>query len=154
MKNILYVSTGKKTNFTIHEQFSEKYDISKDVAYELLLITKQDMPEEQFEFRGVKYNGPFISGGVKDEFTNYRTWKATPKLEEDVEEMLFEDEITCPVCGSKQSDSWEACDDSDDEHCDDCGATYSYERNIEVSYTSNVVKYPKYEEFKLSKLEG
>lgn len=56
------------------------------------------------------------------------------------DEPSYTDEITCPWCGSEQGDSWEA-DDSDDEcMCEDCGNTYAYERNYEVTYSSNRVK--------------
>ena len=56
------------------------------------------------------------------------------------EDISFSKDITCPHCGSEDRDSWEASD-SDDEHCcDTCGSVFSYERNIEVTYSSSVIE--------------
>ena len=48
-----------------------------------------------------------------------------------------ENEIVCPYCGEKENDSWEAEDDGEIE-CD-CGETFEFVRNIEITYSS----YPK-----------
>lgn len=72
----------------------------------------------------------------------------TIKSLEDVDEVWGEYEITCPVCGCEQGDSWEMDDESDDEFCENCGATYSYTRNVEVTYSSSLVKYPKHKKYK------
>jgi hypothetical protein len=54
-----------------------------------------------------------------------------------------EREITCPNCGHVCSDSWERRADSiDDEYCDECGATYAWERDVSVDYSSVLVKPP------------
>lgn len=45
-------------------------------------------------------------------------------------------EIVCPYCGYKMSDSWEMSDDEDSWECSDCQETFSYKRNISISYTS------------------
>lgn len=49
-------------------------------------------------------------------------------------------EITCPHCGSESSDSWEASDSDDNHDCEVCGSVFSYERQIEVTYSSTIVK--------------
>jgi len=42
-------------------------------------------------------------------------------------------EITCPWCGNEIGDSWE-CGDDGKEECENCGHSYSYERNVDVTY--------------------
>lgn len=46
----------------------------------------------------------------------------------------YTDEITCPHCGCKFSDSWE-CDDGEHE-CGDCERTFDVVRNVEVTYST------------------
>lgn len=55
------------------------------------------------------------------------------------DELHCEDEITCPNCGYKISDSWE-CSDSGDKACSSCGSEYSYQRNVMVDYSMTVTK--------------
>ena len=48
----------------------------------------------------------------------------------------FTDEVVCPYCGQKFSDSWEL-DDSDDEmYCDECEKDFAFERHVIVTYSS------------------
>ena len=61
-------------------------------------------------------------------------WMNDPIDEEDTNE----DEITCPYCGIKSSDSWEASDE-DTIECDVCGSTYEYSRDVSVSYSSTII---------------
>ena len=49
-------------------------------------------------------------------------------------------EITCPFCGFQEMDSEECPDSKDEEECLECGSIFSYERKIEVSYSSTKVK--------------
>lgn len=58
-----------------------------------------------------------------------------------IDEETFEGEITCPVCGYVDHDSWEA-GDSDDEYECVCGAILSYSRSVSVDYSTKVVKMP------------
>lgn len=51
------------------------------------------------------------------------------------DEIFQSDEITCPYCGDKLSDSWE-CSDEDTNICQTCGSKYEYTRIVDVSYTS------------------
>ncbi|MDU6113799.1 MAG: hypothetical protein E6649_05245 [Paeniclostridium sordellii] len=64
------------------------------------------------------------------------------KFDEDIDDLetFGEDEITCPVCGSKQSDSWEYSCYSDTNICDDCGSEYDWSREVEVTYNSQATK--------------
>lgn len=52
----------------------------------------------------------------------------------------YTDEIVCPYCGYKESDSWEYNHNSDDMECTGCGKKFHYERNIEVTYTTNKIE--------------
>jgi hypothetical protein len=63
--------------------------------------------------------------------------------EEDLDN-FGEDEITCPVCGSKQSDSWEYSCDSDNHICEDCGSEYEWERVVDVTYSSQAINIGKH----------
>lgn len=56
------------------------------------------------------------------------------------DEVFASYDITCPHCGEFNSDSWE-CDDSDENVlCGTCGSTFSYTREVEVTYNSTIVK--------------
>lgn len=58
--------------------------------------------------------------------------------EEGIEDGCFEneDEITCPYCGYKEKDSWEAPDADDDYACMDCGKEFKMERVVTVTYST------------------
>lgn len=62
--------------------------------------------------------------------------ESTPKKDE----IHCSENITCPHCGNEDRDSWEASDSDDDHHCDTCGSVFSYERNIEITYSSSVIE--------------
>lgn len=63
------------------------------------------------------------------------------------EDKYYEDEITCPYCGYVHSDSYEYSDSDDNHKCGQCGGIFSYERNVEVTYSSTPVKAPEVKEF-------
>lgn len=63
------------------------------------------------------------------------------------EDKDFEDEITCPYCGYACSDSYEYSESEDDHECGQCGGVFSYERYVEVSYSSKPVKAPEIKSF-------
>jgi len=46
------------------------------------------------------------------------------------------DYVTCPYCGYEDHDSCELGDRDDDHECPRCGELFSYERFVNVSYTS------------------
>ena len=48
-------------------------------------------------------------------------------------------EITCPHCGHALSDSWEFADEGR-EICDACGEKFSFERDVEVTYSTAKLK--------------
>lgn len=45
-------------------------------------------------------------------------------------------EIVCPYCGHTFQDSWEYEDSDDECYCDECNKTFTYERYVQVTYTS------------------
>jgi len=53
-------------------------------------------------------------------------------------ETSHEDDITCPFCGQKVSDSWECTLDADVfvTECDDCGRQFSVTRHTCVTYST------------------
>jgi len=50
----------------------------------------------------------------------------------------FTDEIKCPYCGHSLRDSWELSGDSGEADCEleSCGKTFSYERHVDVCYST------------------
>ena len=56
------------------------------------------------------------------------------------DDVYCSDNITCPNCGQEDRDSWEAPDSDDEKYCEVCGSVFSYERNIEITYSSSVVE--------------
>lgn len=48
--------------------------------------------------------------------------------------------IKCPYCGYEDCDSWEAGDSSDSNKCGRCGLLFSYDRYVEITYTSNPIE--------------
>ena len=54
------------------------------------------------------------------------------------DELVFEPDITCPRCGEKQYDSWDEGNEGEIE-CYECNITYSFTRNIEETYSMEVI---------------
>lgn len=50
-------------------------------------------------------------------------------------EHYLESEITCPYCGWKDRDSWES-GDSGTMDCGNCDKQFTFERNVDVTYTT------------------
>lgn len=48
--------------------------------------------------------------------------------------------ITCPHCGDEDTDSWEAGDSDDALECDNCKSVFSYQRDVEVTYSSEIIE--------------
>jgi hypothetical protein len=47
---------------------------------------------------------------------------------------VTEDEITCPYCKHKLSESWECGDSDDKRECEECGKFFFYSREVTVEY--------------------
>jgi hypothetical protein len=58
------------------------------------------------------------------------------------EEEYGEDNIKCPVCGYEEPDSWEYAEESEESECGKCGAILSYNKNVSVTYNTQLVRKP------------
>ena len=96
--------------------------------------TMKDFPQGLCDINGKKVHVCMFSDG--GDYACIDFIEDMPK----VSELLFKHEITCPHCGKQSSDSWEASDSDDEYDCDVCGSVFSYQRNIEVTYSSTIVK--------------
>lgn len=52
---------------------------------------------------------------------------------------MYEDEPVCPHCGKRHQDAFE-WRDSGRRDCDRCGKPFTWERNVEVTYSTEKVK--------------
>jgi len=52
----------------------------------------------------------------------------------------YTQEVVCPWCGHEYADSWEFPNDDDDEHCNECGNIFSFERIVSVEYVSKRIE--------------
>jgi hypothetical protein len=50
------------------------------------------------------------------------------------------DNLVCPHCGYIDKDSWEMPDSSDKAECPECGKTFAYDRQYDVTYTSQKIE--------------
>jgi len=115
-------------------------------------LTSEELIEKYFFFEtnekidiGVpfKYQGKCYHAGCirrikkapKDQIAMVR--KFTEKSGETVN---FEGEITCPYCKHTIGDSWELGDSEEKQICDVCGSVFSWEREVEVTYSSAPVE--------------
>lgn len=63
------------------------------------------------------------------------------KMSDDFDDECFrEDYIKCPVCGWENLDSFECADYDENYICGKCGSVLSYGREVEVTYTTKLVK--------------
>lgn len=61
------------------------------------------------------------------------------------EEVFSLGELTCPYCGTKESDSWELPERDDEFYCEVCDKYFAYEREIDVTYWSKKIEQPERE---------
>jgi hypothetical protein len=50
------------------------------------------------------------------------------------------DNIICPCCGHNESESWERQEDQGEDQCEQCGARFSYRRDVSVTYTTVAIR--------------
>ena len=107
-------------------------DIVKDY---LLFETEQNIDVGiPFKHKGKCYSSGLIMSKEKIVIAEEFQEKEEPK------NVNFEGEITCPYCGSPESDSWERSDSENEEICGICGSTFSWIREVEVTYSSQLGK--------------
>lgn len=63
-------------------------------------------------------------------------WVDTPKAEDAVS---FSDEVQCPHCSDKISDSWELSDEGERE-CGSCMSFFEFSRNVEITYSTKIIE--------------
>jgi len=61
--------------------------------------------------------------------------KAKPDFDGEIP-TYCQDELTCPYCGEVFKDCFELADFDDEMECYECGKRFTYERVVEVTYTS------------------
>lgn len=61
------------------------------------------------------------------------------KYNEEIEDDLDEDDLTCPYCGYQDFDAFELPDEGETS-CGRCGSEMEYERVVEIRYTSTPKK--------------
>jgi DNA-directed RNA polymerase subunit RPC12/RpoP len=90
----------------------------------------------------IKHSGKYYSIRVTNQSKNYAIAREI-EIDTDNEETEYENEITCPVCGYVDNDSWEMSNDTDDDYeCGRCGAILEVEKQITVDYSAKVKKLP------------
>ena len=88
-----------------------------------------------FKFEGVCYSGACKM--PKDKIIIVHEFSPA---EDKVEEAYGERNITCPYCGDENVDSWEMGSDDGEEECQTCGSTFSWQREVSVTYNSQPVR--------------
>lgn len=113
------------------DMFQTDYDYAADVV--LFEINEDDIADVLL-FNGRYYRVCMTSPkhgviGVEETYYNVAG-----------EEYFREQYITCPYCGHQNQDSWEVSGDDGETDCGACGSTFSYERIVDVSYSTSPIK--------------
>ena len=87
------------------------------------------------------FNGKWYVLGIVAASKEYAGVHQLKKFDINATESLYESEVTCPICGYVDKNSWEA-DDGDDYQCGQCGAILEVEKIVEVTYSATVSKLP------------
>jgi hypothetical protein len=84
-------------------------------------------------------NEPNYPAEKAERLAHKESFEKDNKMEEE-KEALYKKEVTCPNCKVQvTTDSWDWAD-SGEYICDDCGCTFFYERDVEVTYSSRLIK--------------
>ena len=86
------------------------------------------------------FNGKWYVPGIVAASKEYAGVHQLKKFDINETESLYESEVTCPICGYVDRNSWEI--DDGDYQCGQCGAILEVERNVEVTYSATVSKLP------------
>ena len=110
------------------------FEISKSILIEKFYLTSTD--------NEIPFGVPFIFQHKCYSQCMYRPKENLTVVKELIicsEETSTEREVTCPACGCKERDSWE-WDDRGERTCEKCYSVYSYEREIEITYSTRLIK--------------
>lgn len=89
---------------------------------------------------GKIYQVRYIKPDENAAFLEDTTLTEIPAVPDDIMQEPF---ITCPYCGHFELDSCEWADENKSEKCIACGSIFSYQREIETSYSSQPIHSPK-----------
>lgn len=131
------IYTGLK-NYKILSE--EKYELRDDLKFLGEFSSEIDFGDT-LEINGLIYK---ICSATCNKEGGYSEAIAEEIILNDKDEIgeTCESELTCPVCGYEESDSWELSDSEEDHECGGCGAVLSYERDFTVEYRASLVEYP------------
>lgn len=110
-----------------------EHDYSEDV--ELFEVDKSDI------FDVYKFRGEYYSVCMVDFAMNLAVARKVNMSEKGVSRE-YTSNLTCPYCGYENLDSWEMADSDTESQCGVCGSVFSYDREIEVTYSSHPVEPP------------
>ena len=89
-----------------------------------------------------KFNGDWCVLGIVAANKEYGGIHRLKKFDLEETETSYESEITCPICGHVDRDSWEEDDENDEYQCGMCGAVLEVSREVEVTYSATVKELP------------
>lgn len=105
------------------------------IAKYFLLETNEELPfAEAFKFNG-KYYAPCCRR-PKENIMIVREFEPI----KDIDSLYAKPNIKCPYCGTENSDSWEREASGDAEICETCGSEFTWEREVETTYTMEPVR--------------
>ena len=134
MKTLLYMYS----DLTKEERF--RFDSKNPVDYDKYVFLTVDQ-EIDFSAKIKIGDKTYFAHSCSHRGENYYLGVEEYKMKDDEDiDDENEQEITCPVCGYEEGDSWESSESDDDHECQRCGSTFSYEREISVTYGSTMVK--------------
>lgn len=119
-----YVGWNEKGNF-LFEIAAEDFDLTGS-----------------FEVNGKLYTAHSFHHLEKEACISEINIKSNEEIANWWNEVLAEDEITCPYCGDPFQDSWECPEEEENEECETCGGIFAYQRETTVSYSSQPVRSP------------
>lgn len=136
-KTYIYVKTKNYKNLE---------DIETNLSFDgLLYLTIVDVIEDFDELLNINDNIYSPCSARLDGYGGYSSIiveKVTLTDKENIDE-TYEDNITCPVCGYVDNDSWECSDEDDEYECGSCRAILSYDRVVSVEYVTTVKEMPR-----------
>ncbi|AMJ40682.1 TFIIB-type zinc ribbon-containing protein [Anaerotignum propionicum] len=90
-----------------------------------------------------KLNGKYYSLGIVAANKEYGAANELRRFNVEKEKSYHENDITCPICGYVDYDSWEEDDENEEYQCGRCGAILEVTRNVQVTYSAKVKELPK-----------
>lgn len=89
-----------------------------------------------------KLNGKWYTLGTVAANREYGAAHELKKFDLEETETNYENEITCPICGYVDRNSWEKDDREEEYQCGQCGAILDVERDVQITYSATVKELP------------